>query len=141
ALLNLVVNARDAMTEGGTITIAAREELGGADTGLRAGRYVCLSVADTGHGMDEETLRRAHEPFFTTKGVGKGTGLGLSMVQGLAEQSRGRLVLKSRVGEGTTAEIWLPVAAEELTEVAKLRPAPPATRPITRLLSVLAVDD
>jgi PAS domain S-box-containing protein len=140
ALLNLVVNARDAMTGGGTITIAARDELGGADTGLPPGRYVSLSVADTGHGMDEETLRRAHEPFFTTKDVGKGTGLGLSMVQGLAEQSRGRLVLKSRVGEGTTAEIWLPVA-EEVTEVAKLRPAPPSTRPFTQSLSVLAVDN
>jgi PAS domain S-box-containing protein len=140
ALLNLVVNARDAMTDGGTITIAARDEVGGADTRLPPGRYVSLSVADTGHGMDEETLRRAHEPFFTTKGVGKGTGLGLSMVQGLTEQSHGRLFLKSRVGEGTTAEIWLPVA-EEITEVAKLRPPPPATRPFTQSLSVLAVDD
>jgi PAS domain S-box-containing protein len=142
ALLNLAVNARDAMTEGGMITIAAREELGGADTGLSAGRYVSLSVSDTGRGMDEETLRRAHEPFFTTKGVGKGTGLGLSMVQGLAEQSHGRLVLKSRVGEGATAEIWLPVA-EELSEVAKLRPVAQATsaRPFARSLSVLTVDD
>src|SRR5438874_1931281 len=112
------------MPDGGTITVAAREELGGTDTHLPPGRYVSLSVADTGHGMDEETLRRAHEPFFTTKGVGKGTGLGLSMVQGLVEQSHGRLFLKSRVGEGTTAEIWLPVA-EKVTEVAKLRPAPP----------------
>src|SRR5262245_29235064 len=140
ALLNLVVNARDAMSDRGTITIAALEELGGADTGLPAGRYVSLSIADTGHGMDEQTLRRAHEPFFTTKGVGKGTGLGLSMVQGLAEQSSGRLVLKSRVGEGTVAEIWLPVA-EEAPEVVKPKPAWRMARPITRSLSVLAVDD
>ena len=142
ALLNLAVNARDAMVEGGTITIAAREELGGANTSLPAGRYMSLSVSDTGRGMDEATLRRAHEPFFTTKGVGKGTGLGLSMVQGLAEQSHGRLILKSRVGEGTTAEIWLPVA-EEPTEVAKLRRVAQATaaRPFARSLSVLAVDD
>jgi PAS domain S-box-containing protein len=142
ALLNLAVNARDAMTDGGTITIAAREELGGADTGLAIGRYVSLSVRDTGQGMDEETLRRAQEPFFTTKDVGKGTGLGLSMVHGLAEQSHGRLVLKSRVGEGTTAEIWLPVA-EEPTEVAKRRPVAQATsaHPVARSLSVLAVDD
>jgi PAS domain S-box-containing protein len=140
ALLNLVVNARDAMSDGGTIMIAAREEFGGADTGLPAGRYVMLSVADTGHGMDEETLRRAHEPFFTTKGIGKGTGLGLSMVQGLAEQSSGRLILKSRLGVGTTAEIWLPSAAG-VSEVAKLRSTVPPARPFTRSLSVLAVDD
>ena len=140
ALLNLVVNARDAMSDGGTITIAALEELGGADTGLPAGRYVSLSIADTGSGMDEQTLSRAHEPFFTTKGVGKGTGLGLSMVQGLAEQSSGRLVLKSRVGEGTVAEIWLP-AAEEVPEVFKPKPASRTARPVTRSLSVLAVDD
>ena len=142
ALLNLAVNARDAMNDGGMITIAAREELGGGDTGLPTGRYVSLSVRDTGRGMDEETLRRAQEPFFTTKGVGKGTGLGLSLVQGLTEQSHGHLVLKSRVGEGTTAEIWLPVA-EEPTEVAKRRPVAQATsaRPVARSLSVLAVDD
>src|SRR5262245_47570117 len=138
ALLNLVVNARDAMNDGGTITIAAREELGGADTGLPAGRYVMLSVMDTGHGMDAEALGRAQEPFFTTKGIGKGTGLGLSMVQGLAEQSNGRLVLKSRLGEGTMAEIWLPFA-DEVSEIAKLRPTVPA-RAFTRSLSVLAVD-
>jgi len=140
-VLNLAVNARDAMAAGGTITIAAREELGEGDTELPAGRYIVLSVADTGHGMDEETLRRAQEPFFTTKGIGKGTGLGLSMVQGLAEQSRGRLVLKSRMGEGTTAEVWLP-AAEKAAEVTKVRAAPTSAMPrFTRSLLVLAVDD
>ena len=75
---------------------------------LRPGRYVCLSVTDTGEGMDDETLARAVEPFFTTKGVGKGTGLGLSMVHGFAEQSGGRLTLHSRIGEGTTAEYGCP---------------------------------
>src|SRR6185437_16556488 len=102
ALLNLAVNARDAMPQGGRITIAAREEDIGQNPGmmLKPGRYVCLSVTDNGEGMDEDTARRASEPFFTTKGVGKGTGLGLSMVQGLAEQSGGRLVLKSKKGEG-----------------------------------------
>jgi CheY-like chemotaxis protein len=140
ALLNLAVNARDAMADGGMITIAAREELGGVDTGLPAGRYVSLSVTDTGQGMDAETLRRAQEPFFTTKDVGKGTGLGLSMVQGLAEQSRGRLILKSDVGNGTTAEIWLPVA-ESLPDVAKPKPLAPAPRSVTRPLTVLVVDD
>ena len=68
---------------------------------------------DTGEGMDEETLARAVEPFFTTKGIGKGTGLGLSMIHGFAEQSGGRLVLNSRKGEGTTAELWLPIAPSE----------------------------
>ena len=139
AILNLAVNARDAIkTSGGVISIAAREEQ--AIDGLAAGRYVALSVSDTGCGMDEETLRHAQEPFFTTKGVGKGTGLGLSMVKGLAEQSDGVLLLKSRIGEGTTAEIWLPAtqgeqAAEPPAEVS--RAAPRSSRPV----SVLVVDD
>jgi PAS domain S-box-containing protein len=111
AVLNLTVNARDAMPNGGTISIAAREESIGAAPDLKAGRYVCLSVTDEGCGMDEATRSRALEPFFTTKGVGKGTGLGLSMIHGILRQSGGKLVLKSRLGEGTTAELWLPVAA------------------------------
>ena len=138
ALLNLAVNARDAMPDGGTITIAALA--GDVPPGLSAERYVCLSVSDTGHGMDEATLARAQEPFFTTKGVGKGTGLGLSMVHGLAEQSNGRLVLKSRLGEGTTAEIWLPVAqkAADQKGTADIVAFPSST---TRPLAVLVVDD
>jgi signal transduction histidine kinase len=79
--------------------------------GLPAGPYVCLSVTDTGEGMDAATLSRAIEPFFSTRGIGKGTGLGLSMVHGFAEQSGGKLVLKSRPGEGTIAEIWLPATS------------------------------
>jgi CheY-like chemotaxis protein/two-component sensor histidine kinase len=112
ALLNLVVNARDAMPDGGTITISART---GDASNVKApsGSYVCVSVTDTGQGMDEATLARAVEPFFTTKGVGKGTGLGLSMVHGLAEQCGGRLVLTSEKGRGTTAELWLPIAEVE----------------------------
>jgi PAS domain S-box-containing protein len=139
ALLNLAVNARDAMPKGGRIIISAREEAGTADNGLPSGRYVCLSVADTGEGMDEETLARAQEPFFTTKGVGRGTGLGLSMVRGLAEQSQGRLVLTSRKGEGTTAEVWLPVAEAEETP----KPATVVAYPheVIRSLTVLVVDD
>jgi PAS domain S-box-containing protein len=114
ALLNLVVNARDAMPQGGTIVIAAKESpLRDMPT---PGQYVCLSVTDSGEGMDSETLARATEPFFTTKGVGKGTGLGLPMVHGVAQQSGGRLVLKSERGRGTTAEIWLPCAPALSTE-------------------------
>ncbi|GGF57345.1 sensor histidine kinase [Azorhizobium oxalatiphilum] len=143
ALLNLAVNARDAMPQGGHITIAAREESGGGDTRLPEGRYVCLSVADTGQGMDAATLARAQEPFFTTKGVGKGTGLGLSMVHGLAAQSRGRLVLISQLGQGTTAEIWLPVTEAAATgSVALIPEAQRPTRPETAAARrILVVDD
>ena len=140
ALLNLVVNARDAMPDGGSVIIAARKETltGGDSTGLPAGHYVCVSVTDSGEGMDEATLTRAMDPFFTTKGVGKGTGLGLSMVQGLAEQSGGRLVLKSRPGHGTTAEIWLKVANSSAQPFQPGASAPTlSAEPIT----ILAVDD
>jgi PAS domain S-box-containing protein len=139
AVLNLAVNARDAMPPGGgVISIAAREEQAG--DGLSPGRYVALSVSDTGCGMDAETLTHAQEPFFTTKGVGKGTGLGLSMVKGLAEQSGGVLLLKSRKGEGTTAEIWLPVCEPEAA-AAPQAAEPPRTAKSQLVLSVLLVDD
>ena len=141
ALLNLAVNARDAMPDGGGIVIAAREEAvrGRSQGKLKAGRYVCLSVKDTGEGMDRATLGRAMEPFFTTKGIGRGTGLGLSMVHGMAEQSGGRFVLKSQQGEGTTAEIWLPVAkaAKAADSERFIRDGALHTRPLV----VLAVDD
>jgi PAS domain S-box-containing protein len=142
ALLNLCVNARDAMPEGGRIAIAARDETLTASNmlGLRPGHYVCLSVSDTGEGMSPETLARATEPFFTTKGVGKGTGLGLSMVHGMAEQMGGRLALKSRPGQGTTAEIWLPaVESEAPSQSHPLKSAQPTAGP--GRLRVLAVDD
>jgi PAS domain S-box-containing protein len=144
ALLNLVVNARDAMPEGGTITVSVRQEQTTAShrTGLEPGSYACLSVVDTGTGMDEATLSRATEPFFTTKGVGKGTGLGLSTVEGLAGQSGGKLMVQSRVGIGTTVEIWLPVAsavtARDQTAVDSGRSDDVQTR---GSLCVLAVDD
>ncbi|PZU09867.1 MAG: sensor histidine kinase [Sphingomonas sp.] len=113
AVLNLAVNARDAMPDGGLLDITASEEtLSARENGLPAGQYVKLTLADSGQGMDAETLARAVDPFFTTKGVGKGTGLGLSMVQGLAAQSGGRLLLKSKVGQGTVASLYLPVAGE-----------------------------
>ena len=110
ALLNLAVNARDAMPDGGQIVIAARENTISHSNGLKPGRYIALAVSDSGEGMDEATLSRATEPFFTTKGIGKGTGLGLSMVHGFAEQSGGKFTLRSRKAEGTTAELWLPMA-------------------------------
>ena len=139
ALLNLALNARDAMAKGGRIVIAAREETVSHESGvLPPGRYVCISVTDTGEGMDEATLARATEPFFTTKGVGKGTGLGLAMVHGTALQLGGSLTLKSRKGEGTTAEILLPVAEE--TAVAEA-PAEERDSTAVRPLKVLAVDD
>ena len=142
AVLNLVVNARDAMPEGGSIVIEAREHtVGEGNTNLLApGRYVILGVRDSGTGMSAETLARAAEPFFTTKGVGKGTGLGLSMVHGIAEQFGGRLVLQSEVGVGTTAELWLP-AAEPAPIVDALEPAQLEMLAACRPLTVLAVDD
>ncbi|MFC7555734.1 response regulator [Pseudoroseomonas wenyumeiae] len=119
ALLNLAVNARDAMADKGLLTISACEvQVPAGQAGeLAPGPYVVLSVADTGEGMDEATLARCMEPFFTTKGVGKGTGLGLSMVYGLAAQSGGRLLLRSRKGEGTTVELWLPRAKMDATRL------------------------
>lgn len=113
ALLNLAVNARDAMGSGGLLTIGLNVEDVSDDSGLGVapGRYVVLSVRDTGEGMDPETLAKAVEPFFSTKEVGKGTGLGLSMVFGLAQQLGGALHLESVPSVGTTARLWLPIAA------------------------------
>jgi PAS domain S-box-containing protein len=108
ALLNLVVNARDAMPNGGIIKLAATDVTHDVGSELAPGRYVVISVTDTGHGMDTQTLSKATEPFFSTKELGKGTGLGLSMIQGLAIQLNGALKLKSEFGKGTTAELWLP---------------------------------
>jgi CheY-like chemotaxis protein len=140
ALLNLCVNARDAMKKGGRIVISVREEqLEAANAkGLAPGRYVCLSVRDNGEGMDSETVAHAAEPFFTTKGVGKGTGLGLSMVHGMAEQVGGRLFLESKVGEGTTAGILLPAFTGDLSAT---NDQPVQAEARARPLRVLAVDD
>jgi PAS domain S-box-containing protein len=139
ALLNLVVNARDAMPAGGTIVITAREAEPPA-AGLSPGRYVCLSVSDKGEGMDAATLARATEPFFTTKGVGKGTGLGLPMVHGVARQSGGGLVLKSEKGQGTTAELWLPAATASVPKAERPVVEPPPERSMPPLVAI-AVDD
>jgi PAS domain S-box-containing protein len=117
ALLNLGVNARDAMPNGGTLRISAvRESLEQSQGELAPGHYICLSLADTGMGMDDATLARAVEPFFSTKGIGRGTGLGLSMAHGLAAQLGGALKIESRVGAGTTVELWLPISAAPLPD-------------------------
>jgi PAS domain S-box-containing protein len=120
ALLNLAVNARDAMPDGGVLTIGARRESVRADhpSKLRQGHYVVVCVSDTGVGMDEATLARAVEPFFSTKGIGKGTGLGLSMAHGLAAQLGGALMIDSTPGRGTTIELWLPVSLEPIDDEA-----------------------
>lgn len=140
AVLNLATNARDAMPEGGKLVIGAKMQEIHDQTmlSLPAGRYVCLSVTDTGEGMDDATLGSAMDPFFTTKGVGKGTGLGLSMVHGFIEQLGGRFILKSCKDVGTTAELWLPVAVAGST----LEPAVEETA-VSRVprLCVLVVDD
>ena len=145
ALLNLALNARDAMPAGGPLVISAREEnlVQGNSLRLVPGKYVCLSLEDKGEGMTQDTMSRATEPFFTTKGVGKGTGLGLSMVQGFAEQSGGGLRLKSEKGVGTTAEIWLPVAEarDEANSSENLLSATSLQSARAQGLVVLAVDD
>jgi PAS domain S-box-containing protein len=138
AILNLAINARDAMAEGGVVTIASRL----ADDwqeGLQPGRHVVISVSDTGHGIPADVLHKVFDPFFTTKSVGKGTGLGLSQVYGIATQSGGTVRVDSAVGVGTVIEIWLPLsdAAE------RLRPSeiPVNETPLSQGERVLVVDD
>ncbi|MBS0297593.1 MAG: response regulator [Proteobacteria bacterium] len=128
ALLNLVINARDAMPDGGTLTVSTRMvEITGeeATPDLAPGRYVAVTVADTGVGMEPSVAEQVFEPFFTTKPTGQGTGLGLSMVYGFARQSGGTARLRSRVGEGTAVEILLPVSdVTPDADAAPLEPAP-----------------
>ncbi len=141
ALLNLALNARDAMPLGGRLTISAhRERIGAGDvSGLQPGDYVCIAERDTGEGMDEVTLKRATEPFFTTKGAGRGTGLGLSMVDGLVAQSGGAMRITSQQGAGSTVELWLPVAEAEAIE--RPRPVAPQRVQESRCCRVLVIDD
>jgi PAS domain S-box-containing protein len=140
AVLNLAVNARDAMPAGGTLRISVEEATVGRQhrSKLKPGRYLRLSVADTGTGMDQATLTRAVEPFFSTKGVGKGTGLGLSMVHGLATQLGGALTIHSAPGMGTNVEFWLPQG--EASDEAEAAVEPEGVAP-SRRATVLLVDD
>ena len=145
-LVNLAANARDAMPDGGRLTLSAAtataadcRDAGCLPAGASpVGAYVRITVADSGIGMDALTLARATEPFFTTKGPGHGSGLGLPMARGFAEQSGGVLDLSSRLGEGTTVTLWLPQASPQAVSAAPV--APPAEAPGARLL-VLLVDD
>ena len=143
ALLNLALNARDAMQGGGRLSIAASAESQSKPrTGqsLSAGEYVRITITDTGIGMDDATLAKATEPFFTTKGPGKGTGLGLSMVHGLAAQSGGLLKIHSEPDVGTTIELWLPRAMTSAVSVSRLTQSTEAS-PATAPCKVLIVDD
>jgi Response regulator receiver domain/Histidine kinase-, DNA gyrase B-, and HSP90-like ATPase len=139
ALLNPAVNARGAMPLGGVLTIGlyAHSLSVPCELHLPPGRYLCFSVRDTGEGMDSDTLVKAVEPFFSTKGLGKGAGLGLSMVHGLVEQSGGAFHLESTVGQGTTAYLWLPVASGQVERTAVAALQPGNTAPAT----ILLVDD
>lgn len=141
AILNLAINARDAMPVGGRVVIATRNVSAGErdfPSELRPGDYVVVSVADNGEGMAPETLAKAFDPFFTTKEVGKGTGLGLSQVYGLAQQSGGTARIHSRLGEGTTTEIYLPRAAALSPETSA---EAEAWSPEPRHRTVLVADD
>jgi signal transduction histidine kinase len=142
ALMNLIINARDAMPQGGIITVTGRNrqaEAGNA-LGLPAGDYVVLAVADRGAGIPADILEQVTEPFFTTKDVGKGTGLGLSMVYGFARQSGGAIDISSEVDRGTIVEIWLPRARGPRPRQAPRR-AERRAKAETRPLRILLVDD
>jgi PAS domain S-box-containing protein len=153
AILNLVVNARDAMETGGALlitaqahTLKAENDIAEFGAELGNGHYVCLTISDTGSGMDDDTVKRAIEPFFTTKGIGKGTGLGLSMVYGLAKQMGGTLTIKSIVGTGTQIGLWLPRAAHiDADSIAENDPPVIVAAPVRatehQSLTILSVDD
>jgi len=142
ALLNLALNARDSMPDGGTLRIEARKitvEKGDAERrAIPPGDYVVVEISDTGLGMESDTVQRAFEPFFTTKGVGKGTGLGLSMVYGFAAQSGGTAEIESQVGTGTTVKLYFPCSEQAIA----LEPLPTTTHPpMSRNASILVVED
>ena len=142
ALVNLIINARDAMPSGGTVTVSVENRAlePGNWAGLVGGDYVLLSISDTGIGIAPDHLEKVMEPFFTTKEVGKGSGLGLSMVYGFAQQSNGAFRLVSEVGQGTTAELWLPRAPQSAQLISGTPRQEPLRRP-GRKLRILLVDD
>ena len=145
SLLNLALNARDAMPDGGALTIAVRDvalDVGAvcADHGIQPGRYVALTVSDTGHGMEEAVRQRAVQPFFTTKPAGAGSGLGLSMAYGFVHQSGGHLTIDSIRGGGTSVTLYFPIAAPGMAP-APSRPMPAASSPEARGECVLVVED
>ena len=139
ALLNLVINARDAMPNGGRLVLSARNEVLAAGAELEPGEYVVLEVADTGEGMSEEVMARALDPFYTTKGVGKGSGMGLPQAYGFARQNGGTLTLESRRGQGTTVRLYLPRSDEKLIDDTSA--GPQSARPAGRGRVLLVEDD
>ena len=146
AILNLAVNARDAMPEGGSLTVAGSNvtvEAKGpaAPPGVRAGQHVMIAVSDTGAGMAPDTVARAFEPFFTTKDVGKGTGLGLSMVYGFVKQSGGHITIDSTAGEGTTIRLYLPRLMASIEEEAPALEACVSERGGSESILVVEDDD
>jgi signal transduction histidine kinase/DNA-binding response OmpR family regulator len=143
AIMNLVINGRDAMRDGGVITIRCiNKSVRSGETDLTEGDYVVIKVEDTGMGIPPDIIDRVLEPFFTTKDVGKGTGLGLSTVYGFARQSGGTLRIYSEVERGTSVELWLPRAADKLAAGKNSRPGPNAIEDaVETRLRILLVDD
>lgn len=143
AILNLGINARDAMPDGGTVTISTRVDRTPASEEQNVVRFMCLTVADTGVGMTPEVMARAFDPFFTTKPIGKGTGLGLSMIYGFASQSGGRVEIESAPGAGTKVHIWLPLYVGEKRVVAQsaARRSNPTEVDLSHLRLLLVEDD
>jgi CheY-like chemotaxis protein len=140
ALMNLAINARDAMSDGGTLIIECSNLLHDGELDPPAGEYVVLSVTDTGEGMPQEVLDRAFEPFFTTKGPGQGSGLGLSMVYGFARQCRGHVRLESKVGVGTTVRVYLPRSEMPIDEDLSGQDSVPLLADTNRVILVVEDD-
>ena len=141
AILNLAINARDAMPDGGVLSFATNKVKVVDDPELEDGDYIELTIADTGTGMPPEVAERAFEPFFTTKEVGKGTGLGLSMVYGMARQSGGAARVESRLGEGTALKLLFRVAQAEVAKQSAAAAEQAQTESDGRSASVLVIDD
>jgi CheY-like chemotaxis protein len=143
AILNLCINARDAMPGGGRVTVETAntwvDQVGAIERDMPEGQYVAICVTDTGTGMSAETVARAFDPFFTTKAAGKGTGLGLSMIYGFAKQSGGQARIYSEIGQGTTVKIYLPRHHGKPSDLVEEQP--PAPMPRAQGETVLVVDD